>query len=144
VPRRGATRIAARNSERRRMAVANGWSSGFEEEVAAQLDAASVPYEYESERVEYVQEHSYTIDFTIRTRKGDRVFVETKGYFTPADRGKMLRVKKQHPDLDIRLLFQNANRRLSSKSKTTYGEWATKHGFIWATGKVVPPTWYDA
>lgn len=68
------------------------------------------------------------------------LIVETKGRFTAADRKKHLLIKEQHPDLDIRFLFQRSASRLSKKSKTTYADWCRKHGFQFAD-KVVPEEW---
>ena len=54
----------------------------------------------------------------------------------------MLAVQKQHPDLDIRLCFQNAKDKISrAKRSITYGQWATRHGFKWSSGSI-PQEWY--
>ena len=45
---------------------------------------------------------------------------------------KMLWVKEQHPDKQFYMLFMNANNKIRKGSPTTYGDWATKKGFIWA------------
>ena len=37
------------------------------------------------------------------------IIIETKGRFTAADRRKHLLVRKQHPHLDIRFVFENSN-----------------------------------
>lgn len=56
----------------------------------------------------------------------------------------MLSVARQHPDIDIRILFQRANTRLTkSKNSMTYGQWATKHGYQWSEGEHIPEEWYD-
>lgn len=68
------------------------------------------------------------------------LIIETKGRFVTADRQKHLLIKKQHPDLDIRFLFQNSRARISKTSKTTYADWCRKHGFIYAD-KVIPEEW---
>lgn len=68
------------------------------------------------------------------------VLVEAKGHLDIADRRKMVAVKEQHPELDIRFVFQNAKIRLSRNGKT-YGEWATAAGFLWAEG-VIPLDWW--
>ena len=80
----------------------------------------------------------YTPDFVLP----NNVIIEAKGFLSPADRRKMKAVKAQHPDLDIRFIFQNAKNTLSKKSKTTYGDWATKNGFIWSSGAIIPEEWY--
>jgi hypothetical protein len=68
------------------------------------------------------------------------IIIEVKGWFKPADRTKHLSIKKQHPDLDIRFLFDNANKRLSKTSRTTYAQWCQKHGFKYAE-KTIPKEW---
>lgn len=73
---------------------------------------------------------------------GNGVIVEFKGWFKSEDRSKMLRVKKQHPDRDIRMVFCNANTKLGGGSKTTYAEWCEKHGFLYAE-KTVPLEWTE-
>ena len=54
----------------------------------------------------------------------------------------MLAVKKQHPELDIRFIFQR-NNTLTKRSKTTYGDWCDKHGFLWCIYPHLPPEWFD-
>lgn len=73
-------------------------------------------------------------------KETDILVIETKGRFTATDRKKHLLIKAQHPDLDIRFLFQRSASRLSKKSKTTYADWCRKHGFQFAD-KVVPDEW---
>lgn len=79
----------------------------------------------------------YTPDFSLE----NGVIIEVKGYFTPADRNKLLMVKKQHPELDIRLLLDDATRKLNSSSKTTLAEWCERHGFLHAE-KTIPQEWF--
>lgn len=65
--------------------------------------------------------------------------METKGRFVAADRSKHLAVKEQHPEHDIRFVFER-NNTLNKKSKTTYSMWCDKHGFKWAI-KRIPEEW---
>jgi hypothetical protein len=99
----------------------------FEERVAKQLGP---DFDYETLKLPYVTQHTYLPDFVDLERK---VIVESKGHFPPADRAKMLAVKKQHSDWTFRLIFQNPAAKLNKKSKTTYSGWAEKHGFEWST-----------
>ena len=69
-----------------------------------------------------------------------KIIIETKGRFVTADRQKHILIKEQHPELDIRFLFQNARSRISKTSRTTYADWCRKHGFLFAD-KVVPEEW---
>lgn len=110
--------------------------SGYEARVMEDLDIRSVGYTYEGERIPYTSEHHYHPDLTLE----NGVIVEIKGYFPSPDRRKMLLVKQQHPDKDIRLLFQRDGR-LYKGSKTTYSMWAEKNGFPWAIGEEIPDDW---
>lgn len=129
----------AKKVTKRQAARMKGYRSGLEEDVDSTLKNAGIDGEYEQHKIEYVQpatKHKYTPDF----RLPNGIFVETKGRFVTADRKKHLLIKEQHPELDIRFLFQNANSRLSKKSKTTYAQWCQKHGFLYAE-KVIPAEW---
>ncbi len=110
--------------------------SGLEERFGKLLDKNAVPYLYEVDRIKYTIQSRYTPDFSLP----NGVIIETKGFFKPSDRSKHIAIKAQHPELDIRFVFQR-NNTLSKKSKTTYGDWATKHGFQWCIFPNIPPTW---
>lgn len=100
----------------------NGKRSRFEAKVGEALGAA---WDYEGESLAYVLENNYWPDYT---HKKSKIIVEAKGRFTGADRRKMLKVKATHPGRDIRLVFMR-NNTLNKGSKTTYMDWARKHGF---------------
>ena len=134
-----------RTSDIRKNAVKNGWRSGLEENLAAFLRSQGVSFEYEMHRLAYLvpaRTAKYTPDFYITTKSGKVIIVETKGRFLTADRQKMILVKQQYPDLDIRFVFSNENQRISKQSPTTYGKWCEKHGFPFAS-KVVPKEWLN-
>lgn len=111
------------------------YRSKFEATFAKDLEDRSITYEYEKLTIPYLQEHTYTPDFKIGP-----MIIETKGRFTSFDRAKHLRVKEQHPEYDIRFVFMNSSVKLYKGSKTTYGEWCDKHGFMWVQGKL-PTSW---
>jgi hypothetical protein len=69
------------------------------------------------------------------------ILIESKGRWTAEDRKKHLLVKQQHPELDIRIIFQSAKNKISKGSKTTYADFCNKHGIVWAE-KIVPENWY--
>ena len=126
-------------------ALKNGWRSGLEESLAAYLDERNIPYQYEENKLVYTvpqRQATYTPDFYVTTRSGKVIIIETKGRFVTADRQKMLLVKEQHPDLDIRFVFSNPNTRISKKSQTTYAAWCEKHGFLYVA-KVAPEEWLN-
>ena len=102
------------------------------------MNKRGLAFDYERQALPYKIEATYTPDFCLP----NGVLVETKGHFSPEDRRKMLAVKAQHPDLDIRLCFQNCNVKLSKAPRSlTYGQWAERHGFIWCQGHI-PTSWY--
>jgi hypothetical protein len=70
------------------------------------------------------------------------IVVESKGRFITANRQQMILVQQQHPELDIRFVFSNSRQKISKQSKTTYGMWCQKHGFLYAD-KTVPQEWLD-
>lgn len=118
----------------------SGYRSGLEKRNADHLDERGIRYEYETVKIKYTvpeREATYTPDFMLLD---NGIICETKGVFDAADRQKHLLIKKQRPDLDIRLVFQRANAPLYKGSPTTYAAWADKHGFIWAE-KLIPPEW---
>ena len=112
--------------------------SQFESNIARKLVERGISFEYEKERVVYIPKpRTYTPDFYFPDTD---VYVETKGHLDKGDRVKMLLVKEQNPDLDIRFVFIRASNKIYKGSKTTYGDWATKHGFQWAEGSI-PEEW---
>lgn len=112
--------------------------SGFETTIDNQLKHSGVPYEYESEKFKYTKECTYTPDFVLDFGT-HKIYIEAKGYWTGADRSKLLSVKKENPDMDLRLVFMRDNK-LHKKSNTTYTQWATKHGFPCVVGSI-PSDW---
>lgn len=115
------------------------YRSGLEVAVAAALSIAKVPYAYEAVKVPFTQPEKarrYTPDLLLH----NGVVVELKGLFTAEDRQKHLWVKAAHPDLDIRFVFSNPNAKLSKGSVTTYADWCSKNGYLFAK-KEVPLAW---
>jgi len=112
------------------------YRSSFEDKVLAKLREDGRDFKYESMKLKYVISANYTPDIVL----ANGIIVELKGYFDADDRRKMKLIKEQHPNLDIRLVFQKANKTITKSSKTTYGDWCDKHGFIWAEGHI-PEGW---
>ena len=113
------------------------YRSGLEEQVANLLDGLGVTYEYESTRVPYTIQHHYCPDFILP----NHVLLETKGYWDAADRRKIKAVKKDNPDLDLRMVFQAPFNKISKKSKTTYAMWCDKHDIPWTSFHNIPLEW---
>jgi len=110
--------------------------SKFEKSVAALFRLAKVHFKYEPDRIPYIIKRTYTPDFKI-----GKVYVETKGLFSSADRTKMKLVKEQHPDLDIRLWFMSDNW-MTKKKKQRYSDWCEKNGFLYHIGDRFPEHWF--
>ena len=112
--------------------------SGLEERVADLMFELGVKYEYESTKVPYIIQHIYTPDFLLP----NGIYLETKGFWEPADRRKIKNVKEQHPELDLRMVFQNPFNKISKKSKTTYAQWCDKHDIKWTSFQNIPIEWF--
>ena len=128
-------------SSTRANAMKHGWRSGLEEKVANTLTEAGVPFTYEKTKVKYIKpasEHQYTPDFVL----DNGIIIETKGLFTALDRQKHILVKRQHPHLDIRFVFSNSRQKLNKGSRTTYGMWCEKYGYLYAD-KLIPGHWIN-
>ena len=136
------------------------YRSKLEKDVAEKLAAAGVEFGYESQNIRYTvpaREAKYLPDFSF---EGCPIIVEPKGRFggnyegsrgkrmggskdaAVRERQKFILLKEQHPELDIRFIFSRASTPIYPKSKTSYGKWATDHGFKWAE-KTMPDAWVE-
>mgnify|MGYP003108596158 CR=1 FL=1 len=111
--------------------------SKLEERVATLLMTLGVSYEYESTKVPYTIQHNYTPDFVLP----NYVHLEAKGYWAAEDRRKILAVKKDNPELDLRMVFQSPYNKISKRSKTTYAQWCDRHGIPWTAFHEIPIEW---
>ena len=128
------------------------YRSQLERGIAEQLEAAGVPVVFEKMKIKYTvpeKEHTYTPDFTSGT-----IVIESKGAFgygahsakfgggdPVKERQKLILVKQQHPDLDLRIVFQRANTKIRKGSPTSYAMWAEANGIPWADKGQIPPHW---
>ena len=114
--------------------------SNFEAGFARTLSQQGVKFNYESVKIPFqptVRMYNpdfYLVDFGFH--------IETKGRLTQDDRAKHKLIKEQNPEVDIRFIFMNANKKIYKGSKTTYGTWCDRHGFQWAEGSV-PQDWLN-
>ena len=115
-----------------------GYRSGLELKVAQDLDEQGVEYLYEKVKIEWedLAYRTYTPDFVLN----NGIIIETKGMFTAADRRKHLAIKKQHPKLDIRFVFENSKRKLRKGAKSSYAEWCIKYDFKYYD-RIIPEEW---
>ena len=128
-------------SKLRSNAIKHGYRSGFEHKVSDQLKESKITFEYETTVIPYIKpetKHTYTIDFTLP----NGILVETKGRWVLEDRKKHLLIQKQHPKLDIRLVFQNSKGKIRKGSKTTYADFCNKNEIKWAD-KTIPLEWFN-
>jgi hypothetical protein len=126
--------------------------SGLERNHYEQLMASGIGFEYEAEKIEYrkrvvkgickkcgctdvYQRKTYLPDWTL----ANGIRIESKGRLTSQDRSKMLAVKEQHPNLDLRIVF-GANNKIHKAKAKRYAEWASEHGFKFGI-LVIPQSW---
>jgi len=105
----------------------------FEQRIYLQLKKSKLSFKYESEKIPYVLAGHYIPDFIINTAHG-KIYIEAKGYFRPEAKRKMVAVRRQHPELDIRLVFYSA-----SKTNVRFAE---RHGFKYAI-ETIPKEWLN-
>lgn len=132
--------MAKRVYAKRQAAKVKGYRSGLEEDLDASLKRVGVDGQYEQHKIKYIKpetQHTYTPDFKLP----NGIFIETKGRFVTEDRKKHILIKSQHPELDIRFVFQNSKNKLRKGSKTTYADWCNKYGFLYAD-KDIPVEWF--
>lgn len=110
--------------------------SGFERTIVANLTSRSVNFTYEELTLPYVLHGEYHPDFVL---KGSGIIVEAKGLLDRESKRKMLAIKRQYPDLDIRFLFMYADKKVPG-TKQTHAQWAKKNGFKFAE-KEIPDEW---
>ena len=112
--------------------------SGFERTLATQLKREGTIFTYETLTLPFVMHHKYRPDFMLE----NGIVIEAKGVLNKHKKdeaSKLIAVKQQHPDIDLRLVFMDANVKIPG-TKQTHGQWATRHGFQWASGSI-PKEW---
>ena len=121
------------------------YKNKFEYMTAQHIRSKKLNFEYETEKLEYTLTKKYIPDFIIEKPSGN-LYIETKGNGRSWDasaRAKMVAVKEQHPDLDIRILFWSDGEfgaRRKDGTKQTQSGWAEKNGFQWAI-RETPDEW---
>lgn len=123
-----------------RTRLATGYRSQLEVAVAELLAECPGGCIYEPLRIPY-EIHTYahyTPDWILPKQA---IILEAKGEFKTSDRQKMLIIKQQYPELDIRILLGSPGTRIGTTSTTTYAMWCEKNGFPWCGAKGIPPEW---
>ena len=115
-----------------------GYRSGLEVKLSDYLKKLRIDFGYECIKIEWedLAYRTYTPDFILF----NGLIIETKGMFTAADRRKHLAIKKQHPSLDIRFVFENSRRKLRKGAKSSYAEWCIRYGFKYYD-RIIPEEW---
>jgi hypothetical protein len=119
----------------------HGVRSGLEDVICKELSVRGIPYKYEELTITYTQpekQRKYTPDIVLE----NGIIVEIKGRWVTADRQKIGLVKKQYPDLDLRMVFSNSKTKISKTSKTTYGDYCDKLGIPYAD-RMIPDEWIN-
>lgn len=126
------------NYKQYRAARKYGYRSGLEHKISLYLDDHNIEYLYEKLKIEWedLTYRTYTPDFIL----DNGVIIESKGLFTAADRKKHLAIKKQHPKLDIRFVFENSKKKLQKGAKSSYAQWCIKYGFLYYD-RIIPEDW---
>jgi hypothetical protein len=135
-----------------RRSIRREYRNDLEAKVAKQLENSGVEFAYEG--------LTLPVEIPARTAKAkpdfqclrSPIIIETKGHFggpkgktdtSAAARKKLLLLKEQHPNIEIRFVFQNAYTRIYSGSSTTNAKWAADHGFKWSDRGIVPQEWIN-
>lgn len=126
----------------------NKYRNKYEEKTAKGLEDRRINFEYESEKLPYFVEGKYIPDFIIRTRSGNKLYIETKGNgrsFDGHSRRKLIAVKAQNPGVDIRIVFYSDGKLGPKRKDGTFmrqSDWAVKNGFDYAI-RDVPESWLE-
>jgi len=129
----------------------NKYRSKYEANIAKDLKARRIKFEYETIKIPYylskkgrckfcssgvVFVHkTYTPDFIIGS-----IILEAKGRFVSSDRTKMLAAKEANPNLDIRMLFMR-DQWCTKKKRKRYSDWCNDHNIPFAFGTALPKSW---
>jgi len=129
----------------------NKYRSKYEANIAKDLKARRIKFEYETVKIPYylskkgrcsfcssgvVFVHKvYTPDFIIGS-----LIIEAKGRFVSSDRTKMLAAKEANPRLDIRMLFMR-DQWCTKKKRKRYSDWCNDHNIPFAFGTALPKSW---
>ena len=142
-----------KHSGRRKAAVKSGYRSAFEHDIAKDLKARGIEFNYETETCTYelklsggrCQEcgskrvgrvHKYTPDFVLP----NGIRVEAKGRLCSRDRTKLRSIWEQKRCPGLHLLFQ-ADNWTTNLHKQRYSSWAKQVGIPYAVGKTIPDSW---
>ena len=126
------------NGNKFKAARKHGYRSGLYLKDSQYLDTKKIVFKYEAIKIEWedLAYRTYTPDFVLP----NNIIIEVKGRFITQDRRKHREIKRQHPHLDIRFVFENSKRKLYKGAKTTYKEWCERYGFLYYD-RIIPESW---
>ena len=114
------------------------YRSGLEQFIADFLQVNQKCIRYEELKIPWIdlRHRTYTPDFIL----DNGIIIEVKGFWSVEDRKKHAKVKQQHTDLDIRMVFENSKRKIRKGSKTSYGMWCDKNDILYYD-RIIPLSW---
>ena len=98
--------------------------------------------EFEPERIKYIVEKEYVPDFVVTFKDGTKMYIEAKGNGRAFDhnvRQKMIAIKEQHPDKDVRIVFYRDGK---VGRRMRQSDWAQRSGYDFAITNV-PKEWIN-
>jgi hypothetical protein len=108
------------------------YRSQYEAAIASQLKTNGIAFGHETTSIPYILPYepyrTYHPDFSVFRKDGKLVFLEAKGWMKSADAQKMVYVRRQNPDLDIRMVFQSGKTKVG-RLKSTGPAWAKHLGY---------------
>ena len=116
--------------------------SRSERRAADYLIDLNIDFEFEPHYIPYmwIESKKYLPDFILPSG----IILEVKGRFTLDDRKKHLFLRQSNPDLDVRFVFDNPNKKLNKGAKTTYADWCNKNEFIFCKlSDGIPDSWLN-
>lgn len=123
-------RKASKMAERHGMQA--GFRSGLEAKIAKLMQDMGVEFGFETAKIDWTPRpipHKYTPDYLVHTASGKPIYIESKGRFMPDDMEKHLAIKEQHPEIDIRFVFQRSNTWYRKAVRRSYAKWCDEHGY---------------
>lgn len=117
------------------------YRSNSELNTAFVLTKHNIEFKYEPDKIPYEwrEDKNYIPDFLLP----NGIILEVKGRFMLEDRKKHLFLRDQHPDVDIRFVFDNPYRKLYKGGKMTYADWCDKYNFKYCKGgEGIPLEWF--
>lgn len=105
----------------------------FERNVAKQLKKRKKEFSYESRTIPYVLSRKYVPDFVV-VLSNRILYIECKGYLRVEDKSKLKAVTTQHPEMDLRILFD------SERNYNKNAKWCEKNKIPCSWGGI-PKEW---